>query len=472
MLVNIYERLRLSPFANAEEIRTTLDALETQVSRTEQLDQIAQVRRLLLTPENRKQYDDRLFETYPELKNQAAKPKPTGRSETRSAAIKAQRRPRAEAVSDEFKAKLSSHAEHVRKAAPLCTSEETTKQALILPMLDILGFSAFDPSKVRAEYQADFQGVKYGERVDYALFCGDQAVMYIEAKPHNENISNHAPQLARYFNSSPNISVCAITNGQEWRFFTDLENKNIMDKTPFLTLDVCDLAEADIEQLDAFRFDKFQPDKLRVLAEENVYLSAMSAAVSGSLKDVDLDFVRYIATKANIPKQLTQKFLESIRPLVQQAVENTLNTIVTSGLRQKEPVDGNPFDDPTAPIIDPDNPRIITTWNERRVLEMVKKILPSEANIEAKDTETYYGVLVDGKSNRWVLRYFDNKKHPGIVLPITLTEKDIAAIERSGLEVDGGYITVDPPENLLRISALIISAYQFCLDDENFRRRK
>ncbi|HFA7501217.1 TPA: type I restriction enzyme HsdR N-terminal domain-containing protein, partial [Neisseria gonorrhoeae] len=82
------------------------------------------------------------------------------------------------------------------------------------------GFSAFDPNKVRAEYQADFPGAKSGERVDYALFCNGAPVMFIEAKSYTENLSNHCPQLSRYFNATPEIAICAITNGREWRFFT------------------------------------------------------------------------------------------------------------------------------------------------------------------------------------------------------------------------------------------------------------
>lgn len=46
----------------------------------------------------------------------------------------------AAAVSAVFKERIASHAEHVKKVAHICTTEETTKQALILPLLDILGF--------------------------------------------------------------------------------------------------------------------------------------------------------------------------------------------------------------------------------------------------------------------------------------------------------------------------------------------
>ena len=382
----------------------------------------------------------------------------------------------AAAVSAVFKERIASHAEHVKKIAHICTTEETTKQALILPLLDILGFSAFDPNKVRAEYQADFPGAKSGERVDYALFCNGAPVMFIEAKSYTENLSNHCPQLSRYFNATPEVAICAITNGREWRFFTDLSNKNIMDSEPFLTVDVTMLNENDVAQLYQFRHDKFQPDALRSLAEESIYLTAFTESITESLKEVDLDFVRYVAGRANIQRQFTQRYLESIRHIVKQAVQNTVSSMVVSGLsapkvqEEAAPVEKEQ-EDPTAPIIDPENNKIVTTYAERRLFDLVKSILPDDASIEAKDTESYFGVLVDGKSNRWILRYFDNKQRPSVIFPIELEESDISNIERCGLEVSGNQVIIDTPENLLRVVWLVIDSYRFCCDDENFKRK-
>lgn len=380
------------------------------------------------------------------------------------------------AVSALFKERIASHAEHVKKVAHICTTEETTKQALILPLLDILGFSAFDPNKVRAEYQADFPGAKSGERVDYALFCNGAPVMFIEAKSYTENLSNHCPQLSRYFNATPEVAICAITNGREWRFFTDLTNKNIMDSEPFLTVDVTILNENDVAQLYQFRHDKFQPDALRSLAEESIYLTAFTESITESLKEVDLDFVRYVAGRANIQRQFTQRYLESIRHIVKQAVQNTVSSMVVSGLsapkvqEEAAPVEKEQ-EDPTAPIIDPENNKIVTTYAERRLFDLVKSILPDDASIEAKDTESYFSVLVDGKSNRWILRYFDNKQRPSVIFPIELEESDISNIERCGLEVSGNQVIIDTPENLLRVVWLVIDSYRFCCDDENFKRK-
>ncbi|EHV61530.1 putative prophage Lp2 6 domain protein [Escherichia coli DEC6C] len=51
--------------------------------------------------------------------------------------------------------------------------------------------------------------------------------MFIEAKSFSEKIDNHCPQLSRYFNSTPEVTISAITNGIEWRFFTDLKQKTL-----------------------------------------------------------------------------------------------------------------------------------------------------------------------------------------------------------------------------------------------------
>ena len=90
---------------------------------------------------------------------------------------------------------MATHIEHVKKVGEHCSTEETTKQALILPLLEIWGFSPYDPTKVKAEYASDFPGAKAGERVDYALFSNNVPVMFVEAKGFSANLTNHCPQL-------------------------------------------------------------------------------------------------------------------------------------------------------------------------------------------------------------------------------------------------------------------------------------
>lgn len=381
-----------------------------------------------------------------------------------------------------FVDRILKHAEHVKAVGGHCSTEETTKQALILPLLDILGFSPFDPTKVKAEYAADFPGVKANERVDYALFCQNVPVMFIEAKAHGEKLGNHCPQLSRYFNATPEVAVAAITNGREWRFFTDLNNKNMMDVEPFLVINFEQLDESLLSRLYRFRHDEFKPEALRTLAEESIYLAAFKDAVSCSLRSVDADFVRYVAGRAGIQRQFNQKFIEAITPLVRQAVEKAVSEMVVSGLssgKQASAIPPEPAvtERPEAQAtheevtVDPANPKIITTKDERRIFEIAKTILGEEVDLHAKDTESYYTVLFQGKTNRWILRYQGDKKIPSITFPVALTDEAKKEVARAGLQLGAGdSIQLLSPDNLMRLPGLLFDALEYCSNDQNFKR--
>jgi len=385
---------------------------------------------------------------------------------------------------ESFTARLHKHSEHVKNVGSYCTTEETTKQALILPLLDILGFSPFDPTRVKAEYSADFPGAKISERVDYALFCHGVPVMFIEAKARGENLSNHSPQLSRYFNASPEVTIGAVTNGREWRFFTDLVNKNVMDTAPFLTVDFEDMDVDLLPRLNRFRHDEFKPEALRTLAEETVYLNAFTKVISQSLREPDAEFVKYVAGRADVQRQFNARFLEGIAPIVKQAVERAVSNMVVSGLSaretpaltspapdgelQKQPEDNG---EARIDVIDPTNPRIVTTYAERRLFEIVQEILGDAAEISAKDTESYYSVLYQNKVNRWLLRFHSDKRQPCISVCVPLTDERKHEIARAGLQLGtGDTILLGQPEHLARISGIVFDALAYCQDDANFKR--
>ena len=387
---------------------------------------------------------------------------------------------------EEFKKKVLAHVEHIKAVGSHCTTEETTKQALILPLLNILDFSPFDPQKVKAEHGADFKGAKANERVDYALFSDGLPVMFIEAKPYNNKLTNHDGQLSRYFNSTPSVTIAAITNGIQWRFFTDLKLPNVMDNEPFYVVNFGKLNDTDIEQLANFRYDMFNPDKLKSFAEERSYLDLLTNAIGTCLRDVDQEFVRFITMRANLAPKLTTKFLETITPLVKQSLKDAISGMVISGLstpvsspaqlpeiskqnaREESSVTGN--------ILDPTNSKIVTTAAEQKILAIIKDMVSSvvnEEDIVAKDTESYYTVLYQNKSNRWIVRYIGDKRRPQAYFPIDLTEQHKAIISKSGLDLGpGGSILLDKPESIMCLSDLIFDALAYCQDDKNFKRER
>ena len=384
----------------------------------------------------------------------------------------------------EFKERLLQHVEHIRAVGAHCTTEETTKQALILPFLDLMGFSPYNPLKVQAEYAADFPGVKATERVDYALFYQGEPVIFIEAKPYLSCLTNHSPQLSRYFNATPGVRICAITNGHEWRFFTDLEKPNIMDGNPFLTVDLLNLKESDINELANFRYDQFQTEAVRTFAESRVYQTQFQAVIETSLRDVDAEFVRYVATRANPTWRVTQKLLETLTPVVRKAVAETMSNMVINSLSSPAAPVPQPDANTTAAnggqvetgvaFVDPNNPKIITSLREQHVLEIVRDVLHKSVEpheLQAKDTESYYAILFQGKVNRWLLRYQDNRQRPSVLFNIGLTDAHKAELERAMLELGAGNaIYIDTPEDLMRIPGFLMDALAFCRNDANFKR--
>lgn len=381
-----------------------------------------------------------------------------------------------------FVNKLQNHIEHVKRVGEHCSTEETTKQALILPLLDILGFSPYDPTKVLAEFAADFPGVKASERVDYALYCNGQPVMFIEAKPFTANLTNHAPQLSRYFNSSLGVTIGAITNGKEWRFFTDLINTNVMDEKPFLVVDFTKHKAEELIQLAEFRHDNFHVEKLRYFAEENQYIQLFKSVIKKSINEVDIDFVRYVAQQANIQRQLNTKFLESIQPFVKQAVEQAISDTVVKGLSsptiitakpiEQIPETNNPIDsvDKLKDIVDNQNERIVTTKDEQVLYSIVSELFP-EVQLNQRDTESYYSILFQNKNNRWLFRYDVNRKRPTIQFIVPLDEQRKIEITRSGLEIQAnGTIFLDKPEYIYRAVGILTDSLEYCSNDENFKR--
>ena len=388
---------------------------------------------------------------------------------------------------EDFIKRLKLHIEHVQRVGAHCSTEETTKQALILPLLDILGFSPYDPTKVLAEFAADFPGVKSTERVDYALYCNGQPVMFIEAKSYTSNLTNHAPQLSRYFNSTLGVTIGAITNGKEWRFFTDLINPNVMDEKPFLVVDFTKHKAEELTQLAEFKHDNFHVEKLRYFAEENQYIQQFKTVIKKCINEVDIDFVRYVAQQANISRQLNTKFLESIQPFVKQAVEKAISDTVVKGLSAPTIITAQPIEpiaaanenlaetqEPSIPsqkeIIHPDNEKIVTTICEQNLQRIINELFHDQELI-GKDTESYYSVLFQNKNNRWLFRYDVNRKRPTIQFIVPIDEQRRMELTRAGLEVlSNGQIYLDKPEHIYRAVGVLRDCLEFCSNDDNFKR--
>ncbi len=236
------------------------------------------------------------------------------------------------------------------------TNEEMTKQALIIPFLQVLGYDVFNPVEVKPEFIADF-GMKKGEKVDYAIYKGDEPVMFIEAKSADTVLVNHDAQLSRYFNAVPNVKLGIITNGMEYKFFTDLKTVNVMDDTPFLLLNLTSLKDSDIETLARFKKDTYAKDNLSQFAEELVYTSAINDSLKYQFKNPTDEFVKFLLKEVGVTRVMV-KDIERFRPIVKKGISNAILDIVSQGLIQQGSPE--PAEEPLTSIVGAEQPELPT----------------------------------------------------------------------------------------------------------------
>ena len=158
----------------------------------------------------------------------------------------------------EFSDGIKAHAKRVADARGLVNTEEGTKMALIVPFIRFLGYEPNDPRVVIPEYCADF-GDKKACKVDYAIKRDGDIVIIIEAKKVGDPLDGaREAQLQQYFQSLISVKIAILTDGVIYKFYTDLEHLNVMDKKPFMTFDFSAIDETlipELEKLCNARFD-------------------------------------------------------------------------------------------------------------------------------------------------------------------------------------------------------------------------
>ncbi len=106
----------------------------------------------------------------------------------------------------------------------IATNETRTRQVLIDPLLNSLGWDVTDPTSVELEYDVR------GKRADYALLVSGKPVAVIEAKRLGRQlIDNDTMQVLNYANSD-GIDYMVVTNGDQWNMFSVFERGAIEDR--------------------------------------------------------------------------------------------------------------------------------------------------------------------------------------------------------------------------------------------------
>ncbi len=309
----------------------------------------------------------------------------------------------------EFKEQINKLGKRVEKLKGQVKTEEATKNAFIMPFIQCLGYEIFNPSEVIPEFTADF-GIKQGEKVDYAIIKDEKPTILIECKCHNGNLDLHNSQLFRYF-SATSAKFGLLTNGIEFRFFTDLSQKNKMDSKPFFTFNILNFKDNQLDELKKFHKEYFDLDEISTSASELKYLNEIRAIINRELEEPSKDFVYYFAHEVYHSK-ITQKVISLFTPLVHKAFSRHVNDLVTDRIKtaldkemEKQAAEQKKDDEV------PEVPKIITTDEEKEAYFIIKSILRKTIDsdrVGMKDNQSYCAIILDDNSRKYFVRlYFD-----------------------------------------------------------------
>lgn len=308
----------------------------------------------------------------------------------------------------EFKEKIDEHVKLIKKYKNENFKEEQTKMYLIAPFLNLLGYNVFNPDDIVAEFVADI-GDKKGEKVDYALKINGEIEILIETKSISDDLNNHDIQLKRYFNVTK-AKIGILTNGIVYKFFTDLEEKNIMDNKPFLVANFLDLTDDKILELKKFTKSSYNPEQILTSAEILKYSNGIKNYLNRQLENPDDDFIKIIG-KEIYDRRLTQNKIEEFKVIFRDTFKNFINDFIRkkfeTALESSKQVSNESEEKIEEIIEEKQDNLIITTQEELEAYYIIKSILgryTDMENLTFKDTRSYFGVLYQNNTRKWICR--------------------------------------------------------------------
>lgn len=327
----------------------------------------------------------------------------------------------------EFFEKLTSLAAKIRLQGPAIQTEEATKNAFVMPFINtVLGYDVFDPQEVTPEFVCDI-GTKKGEKIDYAIMKDGEVQILIECKKIGEPLNlNHASQLFRYFHvTSARISI--LTNGQVYKFFTDLDAPNKMDEKPFLELDLLDIDEYSVPELTKLTKSAFDVDSIINAAGELKYVSQIKKVIASQLTKPEDDFVKVFASRV-YEGVITQKIREQFYELTRKALSQFLNDQINDRLKSamSGAIQPTITSLPVSAIAntvtterDESEEKVLTTLEELEGYHIVRAVVRSVVDakrIVQRDTQSYFGILLDDNNRKPICRLHFNRsqKYIGI----------------------------------------------------------
>jgi hypothetical protein len=335
-------------------------------------------------------------------------------------------------------------AEHVRG------NEQATRQSLIDPFFTMLGYDLTDPRECVPEYKADFGKDRSTKPIDWGFKQNGSFIFFVEAKEVGRKLAGFDEQLADYFAKDPNVKLGILTNGAQWRFFTDVVNENVMDKEPFAKWDILADEAPPHDVITLLQKAQFNAELIRTFAQRQRAQNLLVQELTRLLEPAS-EFTKLAV--ANIEtRNLTQAVVESWKPIVANAIQEwakqrTLNAVLASPpTSAKEPTDSGG--------------KIETTQEELDAFETIQKLLGSERPIAYEDSVAYFKVHLAEKRTWVFARLQMNRRNPLVWIPLSADQVAQLAPGRP-VHASGTWthVTLESASQVQELGELLCAAY-------------
>jgi hypothetical protein len=319
---------------------------------------------------------------------------------------------------------LRQFATRVSKIKDAIATEEATKNALVMPFFQLLGYDVFNPLEFVPEFTADV-GVKKGEKVDYAIVIDGKPVLLIEAKHCGEPFGNHTSQLFRYFSTTP-AKFGILTNGIIYRFYTDLNETNKMDLEPFLEIDILDIDENTIPELKRFAKKTLDIEGAFNAASELKYMGKIKELLNSVRNEPADNFVRFVMAEIDAGRA-TQKAIEEFRPIIKRGFVQYINDAISETLKNAmkgqsiaSKADTEPVQTPTTETDVIEEDATVISFEEIEAFAIVKSILRDMVDVDRlayRHAKQYLAILFDDNKNKRICRFWFGGSQKFITTP-------------------------------------------------------
>lgn len=298
----------------------------------------------------------------------------------------------------------------IKSTKDIIQTEEATKNAMVMPFIQILGYNPFDPLEVTPELVADI-GTKKGEKVDYAILKDAKPIIIFECKKSGADLNiSHAGQLFRYFHVTA-AKFGVLTNGIVYKFFTDLEQPNKMDEKPFFEFNILEFKDRDVDELKKFAKAAYDLDTILTTANDLKYTRAIQQKLSEWISNPSEDFVRLAASELLGSRRFTPAIKDQFTSITKRAFEQLIGEKINDRLKgamTPDPLPVTPAAQPEKTASQPPaEPLISTSPEELEAFHAVRAMLRETVapkRISMRDAQSYCAILLDDNNRKTICR--------------------------------------------------------------------